>query len=513
MASDVFGIVGTTQAGSFRVERVVAEGGFAVIYRAYHEGFRAPVALKCLKVPETMTEEGRAAFLEKFREEGALLFRLSASSPAIVRPLHVDVLELPGGRFVPFLALEWLEGEGFDVILQRRRDQGKPPLDLPRLVSFLQPAAAALAQAHRLPGPDGPIAVIHRDVKPDHIFNARVEGGEVVKILDFGIARAKSAATLHAGRTTMGAAVDAFTPGYASPEQWVPKRYGQTGPWTDVWGLALTMVEALVGRPAIDGDLPGMMGTALDEGRRPTPRTEGAVVSDAVERVFEQALAVDPRRRTQSIEAFWTGIEVALGLAPSLSVRPGTAPGSSRALASDPPPPMPGAPAPARPPRPPPDRMVAQTLPAAQAPAFTPPTRAPTPAVRAPTPPARPVTPPVRPADEIAHARTLPADPKLAEPKLELQIELAAPVRRREDIGGTLAPDVPETRTLADLRERLRTPAILVVLAMVVGGADAVYGHVVGEPLVLLSLRPVWVAGPLALLGVMLGCWRLLDAM
>src|SRR3954451_10504342 len=116
MAKDVFGIVGTTQAGTFRIDSVVAEGGFGVVYRAQHIGFRAPVALKCLKVPETMTAEQREKFLEKFREEGELLFRLSSLLPAVVRPLHVDALTLDGGRFVPFLALEWLEGEGLDVI-------------------------------------------------------------------------------------------------------------------------------------------------------------------------------------------------------------------------------------------------------------------------------------------------------------------------------------------------------------------------------------------------------------
>src|SRR4051812_30646532 len=106
MASDVFGIVGTTQAGLFHVERVVAEGGFGVVYRAQHGAFRAPVALKCLKVPESMTPEQRAQFLEKFREEGELLFRLSALIPTVVRPLHVDALTLADGRLVPFLALE-----------------------------------------------------------------------------------------------------------------------------------------------------------------------------------------------------------------------------------------------------------------------------------------------------------------------------------------------------------------------------------------------------------------------
>ena len=125
MADDVFGIVGTTQAGNFQVEQVVAEGGFGVVYRALHGGFRAPVALKCLKVPEAMTPRERQLFLEKFREEAELLFRLSASIPEVVRPLHVDVLHLEGRAFVPFLALEWLEGESLDEVIDRRRRPGE----------------------------------------------------------------------------------------------------------------------------------------------------------------------------------------------------------------------------------------------------------------------------------------------------------------------------------------------------------------------------------------------------
>lgn len=316
MDGDVFGIVGSTQAGFFRIDRVVAEGGFGVVYQAFHTAFRAPVALKCLKVPETMTAEGREHFLERFREEGEMLFRLSSMSPAVVRPLHVDALTLEGGRFVPFLALEWLEGEPLDVIIRRRNKQGKPPLGIRSLVPFLQPIAHALAQAHALTTPDGNVAIIHRDIKPDNIFVVRAHGRESVRILDFGIARAKSAANLHAGQSTVGNAFDAFTPRYAAPEQWLPKRFGQTGPWTDVWGLALTMVEALTGEPPIGGndDVATMMGLALDPSSRPTPRLLGADVPDAAEKAFLLALQVDPRERTQSIETFWTELEAALDM-------------------------------------------------------------------------------------------------------------------------------------------------------------------------------------------------------
>jgi eukaryotic-like serine/threonine-protein kinase len=319
---DVFGIVGSTQAGFFRIDRVVAEGGFGVVYQAFHTAFRAPVALKCLKVPDSMTTHERESFLERFREEGEMLFRLSSSSPAVVRPLHVDALTLEGERFVPFLALEWLEGEPFDVIIHRRNKQGKAPLDIRSLVPFLQPIAHALAQAHAITTADGKMAIIHRDIKPDNIFVVRAHGRESVRILDFGIARVKSAASLHAGQSTSNTGFDAFTPRYAAPEQWLPKRFGQTGPWTDVWGLALTMVEALTGEPPIGGndDVATMMGIALDPAFRPTPRLLGAEVPDGVENAFLKALTVDPRERTQSVEVFWTALETALELPLSFQV-------------------------------------------------------------------------------------------------------------------------------------------------------------------------------------------------
>ncbi len=322
-ADDVFGIVGTTQAGNFKVERAVAEGGFGVVYRAQHGGFRAPVALKCLKVPEQLTQLQRNVFLEKFREEAELLFRLSAAIPEVVRPLHVDVLQQQDGRFVPFLAMEWLEGESLDAVILRRREEGQAPLGLPKLVKMLKPVALALARSHHFQGPHGIESIIHRDLKPENIFIAQIGGVETVKILDFGIAKASRVASQAAGRlnespTALGLGPQedpgAFSPGYGAPEQWAPKRFGEAGPWTDVWGICLTMVEVLVGGPAIDGDSMTMRKIALDEKQRPTPRALGAAIPPEVDRIFERALAVEPKQRYQDLSAFWSALEGAMGL-------------------------------------------------------------------------------------------------------------------------------------------------------------------------------------------------------
>jgi serine/threonine-protein kinase len=315
MAEDVFGIVGSVLAGAYKVEAVVAEGGFGVVYRAYHSGFRAPVALKCLKMPQHIGQKHQAEFLEQFRAEAELLFRLSASIPTVVRPLHVDAVTTASGTFVPYIALEWLEGETLDGIVEKRTRAGERPFGLRKLVRLLTPVARALERAHNFSGPDGPISIVHRDLKPENIFVAKVAGEETVKILDFGIGKAKSVASQVAGRASQTqAGFSSFTPAYGAPEQWMPKRFGQTGPWTDVWGLALTMVEVMAARPIIDGDQASMMGTTLDAQRRPTPRTEGIEVSDAVETVFRRALALDPRERQADAGVFWNELLAALGV-------------------------------------------------------------------------------------------------------------------------------------------------------------------------------------------------------
>jgi eukaryotic-like serine/threonine-protein kinase len=315
MAEDVFGIVGSLQAAVFRVERVVAEGGFGVVYRAHHEGFKAAVALKCLKIPGAFSAEQRQAFLQKFQEEGEVLFRLSALIPSVVRPLHVGTLETSKHPFVPFIALEWLDGESLDSVIERRRASGKPPLDLGRVVRMMGPVARALECAHKFPGPDGTqLSILHRDLKPENLFLAKVHGQETLKILDFGIGKVRSAATQMVGRVSAEqGGIAAFTPAYGAPEQWLPKRYGQTGPWTDIWGFALCAVEALTNQAPFEGDAPAVMGACINEQERPTPLAFGVKVPDRAEAAFRKALAVDPLNRFQDIGAFWDELEAAAG--------------------------------------------------------------------------------------------------------------------------------------------------------------------------------------------------------
>lgn len=314
MAQDLFGIVGTAIAGTYEVEAVVAEGGFAIVYRALHKGFGAKVALKCLKLSRKVGPERQAEFLAQFKAEAALLFQLSASIPTVVRPLHIDALTTADGTFVPYMVLEWLEGETLAAIIHHRAADRLPPPPLKRLVRLLGPVAQALARAHDFTAADGTaVSIVHQDVKPENIFVASVAGEQVVKILDFGVAKAQSVASQVAGASS-GGGVHSFTPAYAAPEQWAPEKLGATGPWTDVWGLALTLVEAMAGRPVIDGDIATMKNIALDPVARPTPLNNDVEVAPEVEEVFERALALEPKNRQANVGQFWDELLVALGM-------------------------------------------------------------------------------------------------------------------------------------------------------------------------------------------------------
>ncbi|MFO0566941.1 MAG: protein kinase [Polyangiaceae bacterium] len=315
MAKDLFGIVGTAIAGTYEVEAVVAEGGFAVVYRAHHAGFGAKVALKCLKLSRKLTPEREAEFLAQFKAEAALLFQLSSSIPTVVRPLHIDAMNTKDGTFVPYMVLEWLEGETLAAIIHHRAADRLPPPPLKKLVRLLRPVAQALARAHDFKAADGtPVSIVHQDIKPENIFVANVAGEQVVKILDFGVAKAQSVASQVAGSAEERSGVHSFTPAYAAPEQWAPEKFGGTGPWTDVWGFALTLVEAMAGRPIIDGDVATMMGLTLDPVARPTPLNNGVDVPEEVDLVFERALALSPKDRPANVGQFWDELLVALGM-------------------------------------------------------------------------------------------------------------------------------------------------------------------------------------------------------
>src|SRR6185437_5843808 len=176
--------------------------------------------------------------------------------------------------------------------------------------------------------------VAHRDVKPGNLFViGDPRGDATVKLLDFGIAKVVSDAQKMAGTfTKTSGQVTSFTPAYGAPEQFT-RTVGSTGPWTDVFALALIVVEALTGREPLEGDdFIQLAVSSSSPDKRPTPRTLGADVSDAVEGVLAKAVAVKPTDRWQTAGDFWNALRSAVSMAPmrgmtDTSPQPGSRPG------------------------------------------------------------------------------------------------------------------------------------------------------------------------------------------
>jgi eukaryotic-like serine/threonine-protein kinase len=302
---DPLALIGTTIAEKYALGSVVGEGGFAIVYRATHLLWKRPVAVKVFKALGEVAEHDRQRLLDDFIQEGRLLAELSERSSAIVQARDVGMLTTKNGETVPYMVLEWLEGKALDTVLADERTQGLPLRTLDETVRLLDPVAEALALAHKK-------GVAHRDVKPANVFvlgdprSADVS----VKLLDFGIAKVVlDAQKMGFGKTS--GALTSFTPSYGAAEQF-NRAYGATGPWTDVFALALVCVETLTGREPLQGEtLVQLAHAASDPKARPTPRHFGLTVTDDVEAIFAKALAVKPDDRYATAGDFWTALRSA----------------------------------------------------------------------------------------------------------------------------------------------------------------------------------------------------------
>jgi serine/threonine-protein kinase len=308
---DPFALVGQVLEGQYRVDEVVGEGGCGVVYKGWHIAFEQPVAIKALKMLDVSDAEARISVLTKFREEAKLCYVLSQASLSIVRCIGYGAVVTPTQAWAPYLVLEWLEGRSLADEFADRRRRGASGRSTSEAMGLLAPVAAGLTYAHSQ-------RVAHRDVKPGNLFLVG-EGGKSpsLKILDFGVAKViEEGATAATAQRTKGG-VASFTPYYAAPEQ-IDPRFGPTGPWTDVYGFALVMSEALSGKQPVRGpDVIHVVAQVLNPAQRPTPRALGVMVPDAMEAAFARALALDPKARFPEMGVFWEALAGAARLATS----------------------------------------------------------------------------------------------------------------------------------------------------------------------------------------------------
>ncbi len=215
--------------GSFRLTRVLGEGGMGVVWEAeQEEPVRRRVALKWIR-PGMDTEQVLARF-EAERQALALM-----SSPHIAQVFDAGRSE--DGR--PWVAMEYVEGPWITSYC----DTERLPIAA-RLALFVE-VCHGVQHAHQK-------GVIHRDIKPSNVLVEAREGRPVPKIIDFGLAKAIGAQLLdHSLVTHFGQRVG--TPGYMSPEQSGPAGF-DVDTRTDVYALGVLLYELLTGRLPIESE-------------------------------------------------------------------------------------------------------------------------------------------------------------------------------------------------------------------------------------------------------------------
>jgi serine/threonine protein kinase len=328
---DPFDLVGDVLDGQYRVDAVAGEGDLSVVYKGHHLGVDAPVAIKCLNLPATLDPALVRPLVDDFREASRVHYRLARGSLHIAQSLGSGQTIAPRtGATVPFLVREWFEGESLAAGLARRRSEGLEGRLIEEAVTLLEPAIEAIAYAHDQGTP-------HLSVNPSNLFMASKDGASSLVVLDFGVARTMNELTsgLPAeARSTRGLRV--LFPGYAAPEQ-LDRTVGETGPWTDVYALALVFMELLSDRVVMHGSETGaLVERALHEEKRPTPAAHGLTLARDVELVLTRAVAKNPAERQKDARAFWRDVTSVARGAGSRAVAKAPAAAARAALAPTP---------------------------------------------------------------------------------------------------------------------------------------------------------------------------------
>ncbi|MPR00110.1 protein kinase [Modestobacter sp. I12A-02628] len=262
--------VGSVLAGRYEITAPIAAGGMGEVWLATDRVLMRTVAAKVLKSEFT----GDPSFLSRFRNEARHTAALTHQNIASVYDYGETEAD---GQSLAYLVMEYVEGDPLVTVLaQRGRLSPAETLDV------VGQAAAGLSAAHRA-------GVVHRDIKPGNLI-VRPDG--VVKLTDFGIARARDATPLTRTGMVVGTAQ------YLSPEQ--AQGYDVT-PASDVYSLGVLTYECLVGRRPFDGD--SQVAIALAQVNRPPPPLP-ADVPPSVQALVERALAKDPAARWPDGAAF-----------------------------------------------------------------------------------------------------------------------------------------------------------------------------------------------------------------
>jgi len=277
--------VGEVVGEKYRLVRLLGEGGMGSVYEARHDVIGRRFAVKFLHAELA----GHPEILARFRREAQAAGSLENENIAAV----TDFGSSPDGA--PYIVMEFLEGEDLAKTLARNG-----PLPISRSAHILIQVCRGLTAAHAR-------GIVHRDLKPENLLlQQRGDGGDLVKILDFGIAKLKS--TEHRPEAATRTGITLGTPYYMPPEQ--ARGQKELDERADIYALGVILFELLSGQKPHNGENYNAILYSILMGSAPRIEQFRPDLPPELAAVVHRAMASEANQRYQSVS------ELAQALAP-----------------------------------------------------------------------------------------------------------------------------------------------------------------------------------------------------
>lgn len=259
-------LIGKMLGNRYEILEKIGEGGMANVYKAKCRLLNRLVAVKVLKDEYINDEE----FNLKFQNEAKSAGSLNQQNIIAIYDVGED-----GGY--PYIVMEYVDGSNIKEIIHR---QGK--IDIENVIKYSRQIGLALKEAHEN-------KIIHRDIKSQNIM---ITKNNVVKVADFGIAKAVTSSTITAVGTIMGSVH------YFSPEQ---ARGGYIDDRSDIYSLGIVMYEMVTGKLPFDGDSP--VNIALKHIQEEIKFSDDDNIPTEIKEIIRKATQKSPDRRYKNVDA------------------------------------------------------------------------------------------------------------------------------------------------------------------------------------------------------------------
>ncbi len=277
-------LIGTVVDGRYEIQEVLGEGGMGTVYGVRHVALGRRFAVKALRRDLAQDSDLPPRFIQEAKAAAAV------SHPNVVQ--ITDFGTLPGGQ--PYFVMELLDGVPLSRVI---REGG--PVPVPRALTIARQVAHALAAAHA-------VGVVHRDLKPDNIQVATLGERDIVKVLDFGLAKVAGGSRFTRAGMVFG------TPHYMSPEQAAGEPSDHR---LDIYALGIVLYEMLTGKLPFEADT--FMGVLTKHIYMvPPPPSEvlgNGLALGPLERIVMRCLEKKPEKRYATMEELLDGARPGCG--------------------------------------------------------------------------------------------------------------------------------------------------------------------------------------------------------